>query len=289
MLKVVIAGYDKMLAALVNGTIDSGSVVVGVIRIDRVKYNRFTLFFKDIFAPSKDYSYIKSKNIKEVKARSVNSEKFRKEVKKLGADVILVGSWSEKFSIETIELPKYGTINCHPSILPKHRGANPYFWQIYSGDKKAGVTFHLMDEKYDSGEILMQASFEIKPHMTGGTLKTKTCKVAEIMTFELLRELEKNSVIPVKQDESKATCDPWVESLRIIDPKKEPPYCLHNKIRGLRPFMYPIIEYGGINRLIKRSEIIEENNTIDNEFEIEQKGKNLYIKYKECTLKIYLI
>ena len=111
MLKVIIAGYDKMLAALINGAIDNGHEVVGVIRIDRVKYNRFTLFLKDIFAPSKDYSYLKSKNIKEIKANSVNSKKFKDFVLSSKADVILVGSWSEKFSIETIELPKYGTIN----------------------------------------------------------------------------------------------------------------------------------------------------------------------------------
>ncbi|MDO5437613.1 MAG: formyltransferase family protein [bacterium] len=286
MLRVIIAGYDKMLAALINGASDAGHEVVGVIRIDRVKYNRFTLFLKDIFVPSKDFSYIKSKNLYEIKAGSVNSKKFRKEVLKLKADLILVGSWSEKFLIETIELTKYGVINCHPSLLPKHRGANPYFWQIYSGDTKAGITFHYMDEGFDTGDILMQGAFDITPSMTGGSLKTKTCKVAEVMTGQLLSDLEENTVIPVKQDETKATYDKWSEDLRIVDFEKEPPYCLHNKIRGMRPFAYPVVNYKGINYRIGHSELTEENNF---ETGIFKKGKFLYARYNDCTLKLTLL
>lgn len=285
MLKVIIAGYDKMLAALINGATDNGHEVVGVIRIDRVKYNRFTLFFKDIFAPSKDLSYLKSKKIKEIKANSVNSKKFKDFVLKSKADVILVGSWSEKFSIETIELPKYGTINCHPSLLPNHRGANPYFWQIYSGDTKAGVTFHFMDEKYDSGEILMQGSFDIAPYMTGGTLKTKTCKVAEVMVGQLLGDLEEDNIIPVKQDESKATYDKWTSDLRVVDFSVESPIDIHNKIRAMRPFNYPVVNYKGITYRIKHSEMILEENLVKG---LEKEGKYLFVRYPDLTLKITL-
>ena len=289
MLKVIIAGYDKMLAALINGVIDNGHEVLGVIRTDRVRYNPFTLFFKDIFAPSKDLSYLNSKKIKEIKATSVNSKKFRDFIINSKADLILVGSWSEKFSIETIELPKFGTINCHPSLLPRHRGANPYFWQIYSNDDKAGVTFHFMDEGFDTGEILMQGAFDIEPFMTGGTLKTKTCKVAEVMVGQLLNDLEKNVIIPVKQDESKATYDRYEADLRIIDPKIEPAIQLHNKIRGLRPFCYPLIKYKGIYRKICHSELIKENNDIKENYIIEKKSKYLFIRYKTQSLKLTVL
>ncbi len=284
-MKVIIVGYDKMLASLINGVLDAGCEIVGVMRIDRVKYNCFTLFFKDIFAPSRDLSYIKSRNLKEIKARSVNSTQFKNEVKKRGAELILVGSWNEKFSIETIELPKYGTINCHPSLLPKHRGANPYFWQIYSGDKKAGVTFHFMDENLDTGEILMQASFDITPYMTGGILKNKTAKVAEIMISELIKDIEEETIIPQKQDNSKATYDRWEDDLRVIDFEKESPFELHDKIRGMRPFCYPVVYFDGKNRKIKHSELIFENNPKEMR---ERKGKYIYAKYKSLTLKLTL-
>lgn len=285
-MKVIIAGYDKMLSALINGALDNGHEIAGVIRIDRVRFNRFALFFKDIFNPSKDFSYIKSKNLPEIKTNSVNSEKFRQEVLKRGAEVILVGSWSEKFSIETIELPKYGTINCHPSLLPNHRGANPYFWQIYSGDTRAGVTFHFMDENFDTGEILMQGAFDIQPYMTGGSLKTKTCKVAEVMLGELLSDLEDDIIIPVKQDETKAVYDKWEENLRIVDFNLEPPFCIHNKIRGLRPFVYPVVRYKSRVYKILHSELKQVQNNIKGNFEIIKCGKYLSVLYSECTLKL---
>ena len=286
-MKVIIAGYDKMLASLVNGTLDNGHEIVGVMRIDRVKYNLFTLFFKDIFIPSKDFSYIRSKNLKEIKANSVNSKKFRDFVIESKADVILVGSWSEKFGIDTLELTKYGVINCHPSLLPLHRGPNPYFWQIYSGDKKAGVTFHLMDENYDSGEILMQGSFDIEPNMTGGSLRIKTAKVAEIMLGQLLGDLgEENSVIPVKQNEEKATYDSWNSALRIVNLKEEAPLCIHNKIRGLRGFCHPVINFKNHVYKIKRSELIKEQNSC---FLVEKTGKIIIARYLECTLKLTLL
>ena len=123
-MRIVIVGYGKMLAALVSGakTItgnkgsenqSKGHEIVGALRVDRVKYSNFTLFFKDIFAPSIDYSFLKSHKIHDIKAKSVNSKEFINQLKRLNPDVILVGSWSEKFGREILSLQnknflKYG-------------------------------------------------------------------------------------------------------------------------------------------------------------------------------------
>jgi len=244
-MNVVVAGYDKMLAALIAGTKLKGHNVVGAFRIDRVKYSKFTLFFKDTFVPSVDYSFLKSHNLYDIKAKSVNSKEFINEIKRLNADIILVGSWSEKFGQEILNLPKqnpkylkYGVINCHPSLLPNHRGANPYFWAIYSGDTKTGVTFHKMTEKFDSGEILMQAAFDIPPDITGGALKNKAAKVAELMAGELLDDLEHNKIIPVAQDENAAVYDKYpYEGIDVVD-FMESAKKTYDKIRGLKPWCY---------------------------------------------------
>ena len=143
-----------------------------------------------------------------------------------------------------------------------------------------------MDENYDSGEILMQGSFDIKPYMTGGSLRTKSAKVAEIMVGQLLNDLEENTIIPVKQNEEKMTYDRWTSDLRIIDFEMEPPLCLHNKIRGLRPFQYPIVQYKNFNYKVKHSELILEENK---ETGITKKGKNIFARYKDCTLKLTLL
>ena len=77
MLKVVVIGYDKMLSSLISGVIASNNKVVGVLRNERVKINKFLLFFKDIFAPSKDLSFIKSYKLNDIKAPSVNSKELK--------------------------------------------------------------------------------------------------------------------------------------------------------------------------------------------------------------------
>lgn len=247
-----------MLASLIEGAVLKGHDVVGAIRIDRVKYSNFALFFKDIFNPSYDFSFLKSRKIYDIKAHSVNSKKFLDEVKRLKADIILVGSWSEKFLKPVLNSVKFGVVNCHPSLLPNHRGANPYFWAIYSGDEKTGVTFHIMDEKFDSGDILMQAAFKIEPYMTGGELKNKAAKVAELMTGELLSDLENGKIIPVKQDESKAVYDKYpYDGIDFVDFKEESGVKIFNKTRGLRPWGYPscVLSAGSTEKVYRIKEV----------------------------------
>ena len=96
-MRIVVVGYDKMFSNLVLGSLDAGHKIVGVLRHERVATNPLILFLKDLFFPSKDYTFIKSLGLHEIAARSVNSTKFRSQILKLSPDVILVGSWSEKF------------------------------------------------------------------------------------------------------------------------------------------------------------------------------------------------
>ena len=204
-MRAVIVGYDKMLAALVSGVIESGHDVAGVLRSDRVKYNNFTLFFKDIFAPSRDYMFLKSYKVYDIKAPSVNSKEFVREFRKLKADVILVGSWGEKFKPLILSMPKFGCINTHPSLLPRHRGPNPYYWVLKNGESQTGVTFHLMDEQLDRGPILMQEAVTVTQNITYAELKAKCCMTAKLMVGELLDELDNGILVPIEQDERYAT------------------------------------------------------------------------------------
>ncbi len=267
-MRIVIVGYGKMLAALVSGakTItgnkgsenqSKGHEIVGALRVDRVKYSNFTLFFKDIFAPSTDYSFLKSHKIYDIKAPSVNSKEFTDEIKKLSPDIILVGSWSEKFNPEILALPKFGVVNCHPSLLPKHRGANPYFWAIYSGDNKTGVTFHLMDENIDTGKILMQAAFKIDPDMTGGDLRDRAANIAGLMVPELLYDIENNKIIPLAQDENEANYDKYpFQGINFID-FNESAKRVYDRIRALKPWANCFCNIGGTIYKVKNAKISE--------------------------------
>ena len=147
MAKVVIVGYDKMLYSLIEGVQSRGDEILGVFRLDRIRNSRFKLFFKDIFNPSKDYTVIKSKKLYDIKGNSVNGDKFYQEIEKLNPDMIIVGSWSEKFKSDILNLVP--CINFHPALLPKNRGANPYFWSIYSpGGHGSSTASHLIVPAY---------------------------------------------------------------------------------------------------------------------------------------------
>lgn len=215
MLKVVIIGYGTMFTNLIAGTLDANCEIVGVLRQERVKYHPFIRKIKDILNPSLEHNYIKSYNLPEIKARGVNTKKFKKELLKLNPDIILVGSWGEKLKKEIYDLPKIASINAHPSLLPKYRGPNPYFWTIRNLEQTSGVTFHLIDDGYDTGAILAQEEVKIYPSDTGQSLKDRTVLMARGVVCELLKALREDIIIPLKQREDRASYYSHPEGLEL--------------------------------------------------------------------------
>jgi len=234
--KVVIIGYGQMFTSLIQGSFDCNCNIVGVFRYENVKTHPFLLFFKNIFAPSRDYTFVKSRKIHDIKARSVNSKKFKKELLRLSPDIVLVGSWGEKLQKEIINIPKVATINAHPSLLPKYRGANPYCRAIMAGETKSGITLHLMDENFDTGAILAQEEVNILPYDTGASLKTKITSKAREVVCELLIKLNEDIIIPLAQNEAKASYAPQIKEDDIyINPQKTS-LEIYNQVRALFGF-----------------------------------------------------
>lgn len=205
MLRVVIIGYGEMFTNLIAGALDAGCEIAGVFRNEMIKYHPFIREIKDAFFPSLDYNYIQSYNLPEIHARGVNTKKFKKEILKLNPDIILVGSWGERISKEIYDIPKMATINAHPSMLPKYRGPNPYFWVIRNQEQVSGVSFHLVDGDYDTGAILAQEEIKIYPSDTGKTLKERTVLTARGVVCELLKDLSEDIIIPLTQAEEKSS------------------------------------------------------------------------------------
>jgi len=205
MLKVVIIGYGEMFTNLIAGTLDSGAEIVGIFRKESIKHPKWYKFLKDIINPTKEFNYIKSYNLPEIDAKSVNGKDFRKKLLKLNPDIILIGSWPEKIEKATYNIPKIACINAHPSLLPKYRGPNPYFWVIKNQETTSGITFHLVDEKFDTGAILAQEEIKIYPSDTGKSLKERTVLAARGVVCELLKALSEDIIIPLQQRESCAS------------------------------------------------------------------------------------
>ena len=205
MLRVVIIGYGEMFTNLIAGTLDANCEIVGVLRKEMVKYNPIIRKIKDVICPSLDHNYIKSYNLPEIHARGVNTKEFKKALLKLNPDIVLVGSWGERITKEIYDIPKIATINAHPSLLPKYRGPNPYYWVIKNQEQSSGVSFHLVDSDYDTGAILAQEEVKIYPSDTGKTLKERTVLAARGVVCELLKDLNEDIIIPLTQTDDKST------------------------------------------------------------------------------------
>ena len=247
MQKVVLVGYGQMLYSLIKGIKSTKHKIVGVFRSDRRKYSFFQLFFKDIFNPSTDYTIIKSEKLKEIKAKSVNDKDFINKIKELKPDLIIVGSWGEKFGREI--LSSVPCINFHPALLPKNRGANPYFWSIYLNQKVTGLTVHYMDEKFDRGDIILQEAITIAHDENGATLKNKTCKIAVPMVVDLLNLLDKNEIKTIKQDEKSASYEPQISQKEAVINLNKTKEETDRHLRALYPWVLPYV--GVNNRYIK--------------------------------------
>jgi methionyl-tRNA formyltransferase len=103
-------------------------------------------------------------------ASNVNAQAFTRCLKAYEPDVVVMASFDQIVGAETLEVPRRGWLNIHPSLLPRHRGPEPIYWTIVKGDRTAGISVHLTVPKIDAGPILAQRQIEVRPNDTSGTL-----------------------------------------------------------------------------------------------------------------------
>ena len=250
-MKVIILGKGDMLANLIRGAVLAGVEIAGVLRYENLYLSKFQMFLHDLLKPSPELTLIKKHKIYDMKFKSANSKEFKKEVLRLNADIILVGTWSEKLDKEIINMPKIAAINVHPSLLPKYRGQNPYLQAIWHGEKISGVTFHLMTEEFDAGGILAQGKVEILNIDTGKELKNKTVFKARMICSELLSKLKQGCVEPVEQNEADATYFKEIKPEDMtLDFSKETSFEIMAHVRGFYPFRPTYIQDGDKFRIV---------------------------------------
>ncbi|MDD3419520.1 MAG: methionyl-tRNA formyltransferase [Candidatus Gastranaerophilales bacterium] len=237
-MRVIIAGYGEMAASLLLGVLESGHEVVGIFRHDRVTLSPVKRFLKDVFNAEEFFVLAKKYKIKEIKAKSINSEEFFKKAFKLHPDVILVGSWGEVLEPKIINMPRVASVNTHPSLLPKYRGPNPYLETIRNGETQTGVTFHLISEKLDRGPVLMQQKVDITPDDTGGSLRNKCVFTARQMVKELLDGLNEGTTMPLVQDEKLSSYYPRIKLHDTIINWEQSAYRIYDQIRAMNPWQH---------------------------------------------------
>jgi len=166
----------------------------------------------------------------------VKAEAFVEIIKNLTPDIIVVAAFGQILSQAILDIPTYGCINVHGSLLPKYRGAAPIQWAIINNDLISGVTIQQMVYALDEGDILMKEEVVLSKEETGGSLHDRLSNISGHLVLETLKRFEFNGVTKVKQDPDEATYAPmltkalghinWADEAQKIE-------CL---IRGLNPW-----------------------------------------------------
>lgn len=136
---------------------------------------------------------------------SVNKPEAVEEVRLLRPDLIVVVAFGQIISQDIIDLPRFGCINVHPSLLPLHRGPSPRQAPILNGDTQTGVTIMLMDQKMDHGPILTQEIVPLTARETYESLSEKTITVGAPLLVKTIHAWIKGALTPHEQDHGKAT------------------------------------------------------------------------------------
>jgi len=139
-----------------------------------------------------------------------NLEDLKKEIFKIKPALIIISSFNKILPSDIIYFPKLGSINIHPSLLPKYRGAHPINWALINGEKKTGVTIHYVNEKADDGEIITQKSLLISDNDDINTLKNKLAKLGGQLLVKVIKKIKKTKgkLPSTKQDSRLVTLAP---------------------------------------------------------------------------------
>jgi len=130
---------------------------------------------------------------------------LKTEISRIKPDMTIVCAYGQIIPKDILEIPKFGSINLHPSLLPKYRGPSPIQTAILNGDKKTGVTVMLMDEKMDHGPIISQKETEISNEETGQSLEEKLSRLAADFLLEILPRYLEGKIKPLPQEENQAS------------------------------------------------------------------------------------
>lgn len=186
---------------------------------------------------------------------TLKSEDTLELLKTLNPDIIVVVAYGKILPESIINLPKYGCINVHGSLLPKYRGAAPIQWSVIDGEKVTGVTTMFMDKGLDTGDMLLKRETLIDENETSGELYERLSKIGAELLIETLEKLEKNELVRQKQNDSESTYAKMLDkSLSPIDFNRTAKE-IHNLVRGLNPWPIAKAELDGKNLKIYRTKI----------------------------------
>ena len=166
-----------------------------------------------------------------------NNAQFIDEIKALKPDVICVVAYGKILPKEILEIPKFGCINVHGSLLPKYRGAAPIQWAVINGEKTTGITTMYMDIGMDTGDMILKQEVEIGENETTGELWDRLKVIGGKLLVETLKQIENGTVKREKQGNNFTLAPMLSKEIAHIQWVNQTALEIKNLVRGLNPIM----------------------------------------------------
>ena len=240
--------------------------IIGVVtNIDKPKGRGM----KMVASPVKEYAIEKNLQVYQpIKVR--NNPEFLEEVKKLNPDLICVVAYGKILPQELLDIPKYGCVNVHGSLLPEYRGAAPIQWAVLNGDKKTGVTTMFMNAGMDTGDMILKEEVEIGDDETTGELWDRLKIIGANLLIKTVKEIENGTATRTKQPEEGTMAPMLSKEMAKIDWENKTANDIKNLVRGLNPIMGAYTFFDGKKIKFWKVQTLTENELLEKFQELEE-------------------
>lgn len=273
MLNILFMGTPDFAQESLKCLVDEKYNIVGVVtNPDRPKGRGM----KMIASPVKEYALEKGLDVYQPERVRKNIE-FIEKIKELNPDIICVVAYGKILPKEILDIPKYGCVNVHASILPKYRGAAPIQWAVLNGDKVTGVTTMYMDVGMDTGDTILVEETKIGEEETTGELWNRLSKIGGNLLVKTLKQIEEGTAPRKKQGEDFTMAPMLNKEMSKIDWENKTAVEIHNLVRGLNPIMGAYTFLNDKKIKIWKAKVREENELLELFPELEE----YFFKVKE--------
>ena len=207
--------------------------------------------------------FAKENNLNLLQSSSLKSDEFHTQLTGLSPDVFVVVAF-QILPESLIDLPKFGALNLHASLLPKYRGAGPIQWSLMNGDKTTGITVFQIMPSVDTGDILLQEKMDIFPNDNMLTLGTRLSTIGANLVVNALDDIEAGLLRPIIQNNNHATKAPKITKEMTIINWSWTAKNIHNWVRGLSPYPGMATTWKGKRMRIFNTRVVHEGSILGN-------------------------
>lgn len=229
-MKIIFMGTPEFAVPTLQSLADEGHVVAGVLtqpdrpagRGNKIKASPVKVLAESLGLPVFQPQKIKTPEMVRI-------------IRELEPECIVVVAYGQILSQEILDIPEYGCVNVHASLLPAYRGAAPIHWAVINGETKTGITTMLMDAGLDTGDMLLQQEYAIGTEATTGEVHDALAVIGARTLIDTLDRLQKRTLKPVPQPDG-FTYAPLLKREHEQIDWSWPAQTIHNRIRGLNPW-----------------------------------------------------